>query len=218
MAHEKVSEVLADHGLDRHRGGDVVAIKIDVSNTGHGLSESISVNPVLIPPDEVGYVIFEVEVKGDDFEKVYEGRGDDREWTGEWSLIQKLSARTALILLGDAADVIRTQVIDQAERIRIFREESTGRYTLDRALQEAHASGDHALERVVGCLGCDTEAAFEKLDSRGVEMSRPEGMSDDAWEASARAAADAQPSEIQQAVDEVAAKRRQADPAAAVEE
>ena len=108
MPNEKIADVLADNGLALHRGGDVVGMAIDVSNTGHGLADAVGVNPVIIPAAETGYVVFEVAVDGDGFKKVMAGKGKDAEWTGEWTFIQKLKAGTALLLLGDAADVIRS--------------------------------------------------------------------------------------------------------------
>lgn len=155
---DKITTVLSEAGLAKHRGGKVTGLGVAVSNTGHGLETTVEVDPIIIQPGESAFVIFEVTPDKDRYDKKYDGDGN---WTGEWTFIHMLRADGCTILLADAAPALREAIDAQNERITIAREESQGVHRLDYDLGRAHAEGEHADGLVEGCAECELEAAMD---------------------------------------------------------
>jgi len=159
---DKLVMVLKEAGIAKHRGGNVTGLGVAVSNTGHGLETTVEVDPIIIPPGESAFVIFEVEPDKDRYDKKYNGDG---EWTGDWSYVQMLKASSCTILLQDAAPELRSAIDEQNERITIAREEAGGVHRLDYDLSKAHADGEHADGPVEGCAACELEIGLDASET-----------------------------------------------------
>lgn len=207
---ERVGEVLAEHGLATYMGGKVTDIGLAVRNTGHGLEETVGVDPVVIPPGQKAFVVFEVDPEKHRYDEVTSGTGAEKIWTGEWKLVQMLKAGTCVVLDGESGLVIREAVREQAVRNQIARDAAKGTQQFDYALADAHGRGEHADGPVEGCGPCEFESALTRLETAGVLTDRPQTMTDEEWEASVRSQAaevEDPPSEIQQAQADAKAKR-----------
>ena len=100
--------------LGRHKGRDILSVGMEVRNTGHGLSESVAVDPVQLTHKQRVRVIFECEV-----EKIrYDGIKD----TDGLQEVYMLVALGGTIASPEIDRAVADELEAQAERIRLASE------------------------------------------------------------------------------------------------
>jgi hypothetical protein len=149
-----IEAALAGGSLPDYGGRQVVRTSISIRNAGDGLSEGLGIDPQVLPLGETVYVVLECVVHAHDHDRIMD-KGND---TGLLVLDQVLKAGTGTLI---DADVVKTAIAEQAEKIVLAKEAAAGtqRLPFDEELLELHTQGAHAGGLVAGCVECDKEAA-----------------------------------------------------------
>lgn len=117
----------------------MIGAGIEVHNAGAGFSDAMKVDPVLLNHGDVVYVVIETEVSKVRYDEVVEGRGEDREVTGELLRVHMLRATSATLvdkeLVGDA-------IAAQKDRIQAAKDAAAGQERLDLEAEEQRLADD----------------------------------------------------------------------------
>lgn len=153
---DQLAEILGE--LSTYNGQQVTGTTLTLSNTGHGLEESVEIEPVVITIDGTAYVLFEAELMNHQHKKNFD---KDGVWLETWTLVQRLKAHTCLVLDDEAVGALRETLKARKERIELEREQRRGvaRLPLETE-EERNLRGDHVLgqhpepESIEGCPAC----------------------------------------------------------------
>lgn len=132
-----LSSALADvSGLQPFEGKAVLRSTIAITNAGDGLSNAMKVEPVEFHQGETVYVVLECEVASVGFKPI-----DKDDPGGPQARVHTFRAGTATIVDGA---IVKEQVAEQAERIRIAKEQAQGIQRLP--LGDDEPTGDEATD------------------------------------------------------------------------
>jgi hypothetical protein len=102
--------------LENFEGNPVTAVGVEVRNAGGGLSEALSVDPVMLHGGDTVYVVMRCDVTGVNHKPI---KGDE----GNWKRVHVMRATDATIM--DSA-AIRKAIDSQRERIKKEAERKAG--------------------------------------------------------------------------------------------
>lgn len=160
--------------LPDYGGKPVVRTAIKITNAGDGLSAGLAIDPQVLALGERHYVVLECIVDSHEHDRIMDKNND----TGLLVLSQVLKAGTGTLI---DADVVRTAIVEQAERIERAKDAAAGRSKLPYPdeLAKQHADGAHAEGLVEGCPDCDAEVAAAEAEA-AVEQAVHEAEAADA--------------------------------------
>jgi hypothetical protein len=101
-------DLAAEGILENFEGNPVTAVGVEVRNAGGGLSEALSVDPVMLHGGDTVYVVMRCDVTGVNHKPI---KGDE----GNWKRIHVMRATDATIM--DSA-AVRKAIDSQRERIK----------------------------------------------------------------------------------------------------
>lgn len=142
--------------LEPFEGLPVVEAGIEIPGAAGGLREAMKIDPSTFHKGEQVFVVLECRVG-----KVRIDPIDMDYLDGPQRRVHVFVVTNATMVDGD---LVRNQLTDQAEKIRLAREAAQGvtrlPYTDDEFVNATeHANGDHSQGLVPGCPVCDSEAA-----------------------------------------------------------
>ena len=142
--------------LENFEGLPVVEAGIEIPGAAGGLREAMKIDPATFHKGEQVFVVLECRVGKVRFDPI-----DTDYLDGPQRRVHVFVVTGATMVDGD---LVRTQLTDQAEKIRLAREAAQGvtrlPYTDDEfQLVLSHADGGHASGLVDNCPVCQTEAA-----------------------------------------------------------
>lgn len=145
--------------LPEYGGRPVVRTAIKITNAGDGLSAGLAIEPQVLDISQTHYVVLECVVDSHEHDRII-AQGSD---TGLLMLNQVLKAGTGTLI---DADVVRTAIAEQAERIVRAKEAAKGvaKLPYPDELATQHAEGRHADGLVEGCPACDAEVAAAEAE------------------------------------------------------
>ena len=158
-------------------GRQVMKSTIAITNAGDGLSDAMKVDPQEWHHGDTAYVLLECEVA-----KVRHDPFDTKDLMGPLVRVHVFKAGTATIVSGDVLELAKQQLAEQAERIKLAKEQEEGVQRLsfgddEAALALAHANGDHD-RTVEGCPVC-AEQVKQAVADTGDALVAPDGDEDD---------------------------------------
>lgn len=159
------------NALSTFDGRDVIKATIAVTNAGDGLSDALKVDPQEFSLGDRVYVVLETEVAKIRFEEIKD--------TDALARVHVLKAGNATIVDGV---LVEAQIKEQAERIRLAKEQEAGIQRLsfsddENTLAQAHAAGEHA-EAIDGCPICAEKIAQDEA-AADIGTASDEGDEDD---------------------------------------
>lgn len=159
-------------------GRQVMKSTIAITNAGDGLSDAMKVDPQEWHHGDTAYVLLECEVA-----KVRHDPFDTKDLMGPLVRVHVFKAGTATIVSGDVLELAKAQLAEQAERIKLAKEQEEGVQRLsfgddEAALALKHAEGDHTDRTVEGCPVC-AEQVKQAVADAGDALVAPEDDEDD---------------------------------------
>lgn len=140
--------------LSDFEGLPVVEAGIEIPGAAGGLREAMKIDPATFHKGEQVFVVLECRVGKVRFDPI-----DADYLDGPQRRVHVFVVTGATMVDGD---LVRTQLTDQAEKIRLAKEAAQGvtrlPYTDDEFVHaQAHAAGEHADGLVASCPVCETE-------------------------------------------------------------
>lgn len=145
--------------LDDFENKPVTEVGIEIPGAAGGLRDAMKIDPEQFHQGDQVYVVLHCDVSKIRFEPV------DKDYpTGPQRRVHVFAVENATMVDGD---LVSTQLTEQAERIRLAREEAEGikRLPFDEGeMGLAHARGEHSEGLVDGCPVCQSEKDAEEAE------------------------------------------------------
>lgn len=138
--------------LEPYRGREVISTSVKITGAGDGLSEPLSLEPVVYDEGEIVDVLVRCKVDKHSYNRVM-AKGED---TGVLTLVQSFKAQEMVVV---PCELGETLIRDQSDRLAKAREvaEGTRRLQLESDLGAEHDRGEHDTF-VENCPRCEDEA------------------------------------------------------------
>lgn len=148
--------------LEPFEGLPVVEAGIEIPGAAGGLREAMKIDPATFHKGEEAFVVLACRVGKVRFDPI-----DADYLDGPQRRVHVFVVTNATMVNGD---IVRAQLNDQAERIRLAKEAAQGvtrlPYTDDEFVHaQAHAAGEHASGLVDPCPVCQTEKAAVEAEA-----------------------------------------------------